>query len=817
MKRIKLMFTGLIAAGVIFAGCASSRARSYIAAGDNVSAVEVLAQTLNRKSSDNEAAVLFAELYPAVVEERLSVIPVSQVRQNYLGKYGKNDIDAIRNMIKENGKDRLVSSHPVIGALLRDGEKSVTICHDLVRIQNAVAPLPSFVGNAKKGGVFEVRKYSNNFSGQWETSKLEMGQLYFDIAEAAFPGETIAQKKEILDFYQKALRYNPYVGNVSAKTNRLCYEIAMFIKKNASTKNEYFEVLTYLQQAGDYADTALQIIDVKYELALLYKAEGNRRSYEQAGELFIDVGNYKNAPQEAYLYNFYKKLSSLRKDYNYNNVYLSAGSRTAFNVKATVNQIDSKRSRIDASLRTSEIMAYTIAGAQKVFPGAIIEGESIPEQTFNLFAKGARNPVSFTLSSNGNVLANGEITNTTSASASLTQIQQLAKANLRGIQPVTTYEFSEIFTPEQLKLYTGLGLDRNRVLFANENSNWNSSKNYVLVKVKQVYYTANMKAPALPVDFFAPGKGVVHPEDLKNVTPYYVSAVNYGRSAYFFVSSNLSAAEIIKDIETYRPRDYRNSGITGMKVSPEVSRKWSSNGTVVSSITVSEKLYSIADIDGMYQWIKTGVDMGLDIPDLAPVSFEMRNLYDNSYAVLSKSGSFEVLNSVLNRGKEENVSGVQQTGSSAGGTGGSSQAGSSQSNSGSTAGSSQSGSSQSNSGTTAGGSQSGSSSQNVSGGVSSASGNSYTSLSLTGNSGVYNCAVITSGDEWIYYVDEKDIVNCRFDWNTSDIQKIYVNGIEIAKGSTVYSFRDVLGNNISLDIVDAGGNRVHHLLKVLKK
>lgn len=830
MKKKYAFLAGLVVAGMILSGCASSRARNLIAIGDEVSAIEVLAGQLTRKYNDHDSAVLFASVYPSAVEERLSISTVKEVKQKYLSSYSSDLNKAVKLCLAEVREGQTPSSHPAIASVIREGERVVRTAGELVRIQRAVQPMPSVVGNEKKGSLYQVYKYSDNFQVLYDNACREMAELYFALAESCFPGKTIAQKKELLTYYEKAKSYN-YAGmNVQNRIYQLCYEIAMLLKKDARSEKDFLEVLSYLNKAGDYADTAHQIIDTKYQLAVMYRADHNRASYEKAGKLFTEVGNYEDAPQEASLYAFYCKLKSLTKNYTYGNVNLYSGSEVKPCVSRSITPMDKDRAVLELTSKTSILGSYTTAGAQLIFPGAIFEPQTIPEQRFTLFTAGLRQPVNFSLSSNGLALNKGTITNTAQGSRSLGEVQSLAKQNVRGIQPVCTYEFEKVYSPEDIRISTGMGYDRYRVMFANENSTWKKDKSYTLVKVTQAFYTADLETPVLPVDFFAAGKGkgIITEAALGKVSPYYVSSVDYGRKAYFLVSSNLSTEQIIQDIKYYRPRDSRNSGAQGLRVNPEVSRSWDKNNTVVSSITVSEKLYSIVDIDGIYQWIKTGVDMGVEISDLVPVSFKLRNLYDNSFAILSESQTAVIANpnpetepaknnAVVTGGTAATGNGSSGTGAgTTGGNTGSGSAGNTGSMSGSGTGSGSTGTGSS------GNAGSGNSAGAVPGtgtitGAGTVTGNEYTSLVFVGKYGTYNCAVITSGDEWIYYVPENDILNCKFNWSDSEYSKVYVNGISITKNQTVYSFRDVIGNNISLDMVDVNGNRSHHLLKVLKK
>ncbi len=641
MKKNRLSFfcttfTAVIALSILLVtGCVTSRAKNLISSGDKVAAIELLAERLCSKSTDAESAELFASVYPSAVEERLPVKQVSEIITRNFSSYSRNIDQAIRLCAAEvDGKP--LKNHSLIYRTISECERAIENLADLSRIQRAVYPMPASVGNAKKGILVNVRKYTDDFSMMHEIAKKEMAAFYVSLADAEYPGNTLAQKKEILSFYSDARKYDSYSITDKTKIQSVSYEVAMILKNDARTKDDLSEVISYFDNAEGYADSRIQIADTKYMLALLYKADHTRNSYEKAGKLFTEIGNYKDAENEAVLYAFYNKLNSLFKNSNYSDVYLTTERKPTDSFDCTLTEMDNGYSRLRVSAKTSRLNAYTSGATGSIFPGAIIDGQSVANQRFTLFTTGKRNPVDFSFSSNGRELTSGTVQDTASSYSALTSVQKAARSAGYSIVPRTEYEFKTIYGNSDLNIALGLGFDRNRIILSNMGLNSDPNRSFTLVKVSQIFYSAEVEEPVLPVDFFAAGKDSVSAADLSSVTPYYVSDVDYGRQAFFLISSNLSSQEIIDDIKKYRPADSNNSGAFGFWVDSDVSRKWRNSNTMVTAVTVSEKLYAVLDIDGIYQWIKTGIDRNVAIEDLLPVSFRLRNLCDNTYAVLSQ-------------------------------------------------------------------------------------------------------------------------------------------------------------------------------------
>lgn len=682
MKKLLFRFVLPLALfSALLGGCSSVyQATSELESGDEVAAIETLAKGLTKKPEDQKSADLFVTIYPNVVERRIPSRTISDVRK-IITTNNAQEFDTLKSMVSKLSDSYSINNVSAISSVITEGEQIVKALDDLVRIQKAVSTMPVVIGNAKKGNLYQITKYTDNFAGQYQVAARGMGEFYYNLGEAAFAGRTVERKIEILRYYKRAGELVPGIGKVSQRCAQLCYdigtsfetgttlesklnalswftdanyyvngfldvktkiskanyEVAMLKKPSASTIEDWNAIIKYLENAGTYSDAATQLKDCNYEIAKLYKAKGTISDFETAGKIFSSLGDFRNARNESDLYSFYTKLRSLPGEHSSAKVSLRKGPGTPLTINKDVQQLTNTTARLTVTTTSSYLGAYTTNVEKVVYPGAMIEGASIAEQRFTQFKSGKRNEIEVTISSSNGILEKGVLKNTLDADETIRTIRSIAKRQANNITPTYTYEFYPVQSLEDLRQTTGVGADREKASYAMESSRWYPQKSYTLVKVTQRYYTATIPSPALPIDFFSTtGASGTAPQasSLKDVQPYYVASVDYGRVGYFVVSSKLSTNEIMADIIACRPKDRNNTGVSGMRVNPQISDKWMENNTIVSNITVSEKVYDINDIDGMYTWIKTGADMGVEIDDITPISFTLRNLLDNSYATL---------------------------------------------------------------------------------------------------------------------------------------------------------------------------------------
>lgn len=821
-------FSAIAALTVMLSGCTSSRVQNLIASGDDVSAIELLARELIRNHDNKQLVPLFDEIYPKAVETRLPTKTINQIKNENLGPYGSTTSAALKACINEIGNERPLTDHSAISAVIYQGGREIRKLDDLSRIQNAVAYMPAAVGGPKTGYTMLVEKYVEKFPVELAQAKKDMGQFYYELAEAGFPGTTVSRKKELVNYYKKAAEYDFAYANNKSRLQQLSYEIAMILRKDASTKTQLTEVLNYFNLAENYKDTATQIIAVKYELAELYRADETYSAYEKAGQLYSECGTYKNAANEARLFDFYKSIKGLTKNYSYGNIALTSGRFTEKKLTENISDIDVYQSRLSASLKTSEVEVYTNASENIVYPGAVIAGTSIPQQKFSLITSGARKPLGFNIIAGNHLLSRGVIRNSALASDSVNMVHAAAKSQYRYMTPECQYDFKTVYSPEELRMAVGVGADGAKLAVL-DNKYWRTNRSYTVVSVTQKFYTAELEEPKLAIDMFDGSQKIPSAVEIGNVSPYYISSVDYGRKAYFVICSELPSEQIIEDVKKYRPGDYSKPNST-------VTRRWDLNSTIITGIENSEKVYQILSFEDMFYWIQYGNYGNFGVEELPPISCRMKALVDGSYAVLSSSTVQLIPNpdprTALEKAEQERLEKERlererlererlerAQAANRPSSGSSSNAGDygdlpvniTGINRGQTG---SSGSTGTNTSTNTGaGTSTGSSGTATSPMYS----NQYTSLVFVGKLGYYQCDRITSGDEWIYYIAEGDITNCVASWDSSQYRTVYVNGINMTMNSTVYSFRDVIGNNISLDIIDVNGERKHHLLKILKK
>lgn len=781
----------VFAAVFLISGCTSiSYIQSLIERGDKVTAIERLCTRLSKDSGDEEAVTLFISIYPSTVEELYPSKDVAQLRKDFASKYGASEIDAIKKCLLQISKRSGILYHTDIASVINNSVSVINVYSKLIKIQNAVRTIPNTIGNASIGE-YQVKKYNDNYQNMTNIAKHDLGEFYYNIAEAMFPGNDIEERKVIISIYKKAYSYSSAFSGIESKLQVLNYEIAMelyntkFNREQNATKQDCLEIISYFNEAGDYKDSKQKIIIVKYYLAYLYRSEDSKKSYEEAGKLFEELGNFMNSYNEAQLYGFYKRIEMIGGSAASGNIFLKPGSYNSFKIDKNFIDYENGSTKIIVNNSTSAIDIYSNDYRTVIYPGSVITGESIASQDYTKFKYGSRNQLTYVFNLSGKQVTEGLLVNPFDGSLCEKEIQKNVAKYANYIEPEYSYEFYELNSPEDLKAATAIGAGRKKVAYANETSRWYSNKSYTLVKVTQKYYTTSLKNLNLPINLFVADKNVVNLNTVKSVSPYYVSSVDYGRKAYFVISSDLTNDEIINDIKTARPRDKKNSGATGLRVNSEIERKWSKNNTLVSAITVCDKYYAINDISGIYNWIKVGADMAVEVNEIVPISFTLRSVYDNSYAVLSQSVEVPFIAQIKPVKVEEQK---PSPAPSAGPVAPSTPAPKAE-----------------------------------------PADNNHTesqpaasnSIIFVGKHGTYSVSSISveSGSgvkTWIYNIPANDIENCTASWNSSEFKSVSINGIQMTMNSTVYSFRDVCGNTISLDTVDANGNRVHHLLLVKK-
>ena len=336
MKRRQLF--SIICLVFLFTGCVTvGRARRLIEKNDRVSAIEVLSKRLQSKKDDAEAIELFVEIYPSTAEELYTNRTVKQIREEFASKYNSSETQAIKSCRNQISSIRNLLSHPDISYVIKESNETISRLNSLVRIQKAVLPLPGTIGSSKTGD-FEVYKYRDDFSGMASAAKRELGEFYALIADTFYPGTDIDDRIFLIDVYKKADSYSNYSGKSAVKCAELCYlngrdyetlksidgykkainwyrnsyswvygyrdsnqriqilsyEIAILLTRYARTKDDYREIISYFEAAGDYKDASLRIIEMQRYNKIVNQA--NKTKKDILDDTMFMICNQRDSP-----------------------------------------------------------------------------------------------------------------------------------------------------------------------------------------------------------------------------------------------------------------------------------------------------------------------------------------------------------------------------------------------------------------------------------------------------------------------------------------------------------------------------------------
>ena len=137
-------------------------AQQLLERGDTVRAIEKLAKSLTKKSTNQEDADLFHSVYPSEVERRLTenTDTVSDVVNRFVNSQGAATLfSALANIKSRLPSGSFVGEDSSVRHAIYEAEAAYTIAEDLYRIQKAVKPMPTEIGDPRKGQIYLVEKY----------------------------------------------------------------------------------------------------------------------------------------------------------------------------------------------------------------------------------------------------------------------------------------------------------------------------------------------------------------------------------------------------------------------------------------------------------------------------------------------------------------------------------------------------------------------------------------------------------------------------------------------------------------------------------
>ncbi len=301
MKRVCIKM-GLAAAGALIliglAGCVS--AKSLLEKGDPVGAIEKLAKDLTKKPTNQENADMFALVYPSEYDSRIArqSDTVRDVENRFTSSKGAATLSTALATVKQTLKpgDYIGDESSVRNAIY-EAESVYTLSEEIYRIQNAVRPMPTEIGDPTKGEIYIIEKYNDDFAGRYRKDAQDLADFIYNIAEAGFPGVSVGEKQKGFDMYQKAYKYNNSLSkSCSDRQAELAYGIGEILlpEKKISYKQEALTWFTKSRaKKTGYRDVESKILQCNYEIGLIYLDQGEKAS--SRSDLRSAISSFKDA------------------------------------------------------------------------------------------------------------------------------------------------------------------------------------------------------------------------------------------------------------------------------------------------------------------------------------------------------------------------------------------------------------------------------------------------------------------------------------------------------------------------------------------
>jgi hypothetical protein len=278
--------------------------------------------------------------------------------------------------------------------------------------------------------------------------------------------------------------------------------------------------------------------------------------------------------------------------------------------------------------------------AEIVYPGSMLQGQSLGNATPDPIVV-TRAPGTISIN-----LLNGSPINFADVGevkySSVIQAMNEILAQNSGVVPAGfSYNFSEVQSEQQMALNMGVNF---RTLTSSVKAklsfSTDQSYNRMLVELNQRYYTMAFDLPTSTAALFAP---TVTPADLaKYVGPgnpaTYISSVTYGRRFYLLVESTSS----IRDMRASVDASYKAALAGG---SAHLDGEYVSsleNVTIKVFALGGDSNQALATFQGDIDQVATFLTQGGDITTGVPLSYVVRNVYDNSIVNIKVATDYDL-------------------------------------------------------------------------------------------------------------------------------------------------------------------------------
>lgn len=258
-----------------------------------------------------------------------------------------------------------------------------------------------------------------------------------------------------------------------------------------------------------------------------------------------------------------------------------------------------------------------------VYPGAVLDGGSIATGQYRPITA-RRAPMTLSISLNEGQIGGStdiEVPQPT-LSRVRNKVNELRRRKIDGVSPAKiTQEMVEIGSEEKLSL--ALGAHYKTIagsLAANLDYSSSTTKNKVLLKFNQLYYTINMDPPERPQDLFAESRQIADDE-------VYVRSVKYGRTLLFTFESE----ESIEDLTAAVAFTYGSGGGNAKIETEKVLSKTRTNVLVLGGSSTSAIRLINDGLSGIERFMEDGANYSANTP-AEPLSYTLAYVNDSSIA-----------------------------------------------------------------------------------------------------------------------------------------------------------------------------------------
>lgn len=291
-------------------------------------------------------------------------------------------------------------------------------------------------------------------------------------------------------------------------------------------------------------------------------------------------------------------------------------------------------------------MMMLATGTSGLWPGAMVEGDSVPAGLFTqLGAK--RKPLTFSVSLENLSGAKSATLRNPSLSSFREQLGDILSKGVDGATPANIFvEIERVSSQKELALALGAKVGGAGLPASISGSFDFSAKNVrsrYLVKYFQSYYTVDIDQPARPSDFFDDSMTLeeISTRAGPNNPPVYVSSITYGRVVLFTFESEYSAKELGAALEFVYSGGADINGNVSVTYKDIVAN--SNTTAFILGGSGNEAAKSLKGYDELMAFLERGGDYSKDSPG-APITFKLSYLRDNTPTWVSFTEAYKTTN-----------------------------------------------------------------------------------------------------------------------------------------------------------------------------